>query len=59
MNNSVKASCFECSSYNKDLASCRRYNEPIPFNLDLQPLKCESCREFIKNLAAIQIKSEV
>lgn len=56
MNDTINCSCLECSSYNRALARCRKYNEPIPFSLDLKPLKCESCREFIKNLAAMQIK---
>lgn len=56
MQDNINVSCFECSSYNRALARCRKYNEPIPFSLDLKPLKCESCREFINNLAALQVK---
>lgn len=41
--------CVACDYYNRELMWCKRYLSPIPCNLDLKPLKCDKCKEMLKN----------
>lgn len=37
-------SCTNCEHFNKSTMICSKYKEPIPVNIYLNPLKCETCR---------------
>lgn len=37
--------CDCCSYFNRRMFWCKFYNEPIPCNMNLNPLGCEQCRE--------------
>lgn len=49
MNPDSTTDCRDCYFFNQQLFRCSKYNEPIPCNIKLKPLKCESCKREIIN----------
>lgn len=49
MNPNLDTDCRDCYFFNRVLFRCIKYREPIPCNIELKPLKCDSCKKEIKN----------